>query len=535
MQSHGFASSWVGTPFYMSPEIYAGESYTLRADIWSLGCVMYELCTLMPPFTAKTHIGLGQKIVAGRFHPLPTVYSLELRRAIESCLRVNPNERPETASLLNLPAIRLMRKEKEVVELGKLLKVKEAAAEKRMKEAREKELHLTAEKERMRIEIEAGLKQEWEVKARVEIDRQVQIEKEQLSKRFDVEVSAKVEEEVRQLAELWKAERLAWGIPPPDDVPLSSISGHAEKDFPSRTHMTELSQVSPDSPRASLQRKVTRTPFGRSQILFPGSPMDIQMMDPSPMSIASLSLSPRRNGPMIGGKPNIFAAAAIHNTVPGLAVRPSDGKGDDNGGMSRLRFPTHQQPSVNPFQTKRPPLISQKTAPVSKLKARHSFLSTTTREQSPQEMVSAPPSPADPLSSLSTSGAVSFRRTSPPHTSLPGQPIAPVASDTGSPFQKSKRPTRSTKSTGSRRSGGGEMFKTVTKSNMMKGRTLIELAQARGGEQMAGPSEVVKPQANLVDDRRRSRPKAVEVVWDPHTEEMPSPFLNRGTRLRRQR
>ncbi len=43
MQSNDFAHTYVGTPYYMSPEIAGGESYTLYSDIWSLGCIMYEL------------------------------------------------------------------------------------------------------------------------------------------------------------------------------------------------------------------------------------------------------------------------------------------------------------------------------------------------------------------------------------------------------------------------------------------------------------------------------------------------------------
>jgi NIMA (never in mitosis gene a)-related kinase len=113
MQSHDFASTYVGTPFYMSPEICAAEKYTLKSDIWSLGCIIYELCTREPPFNAKTHFQLVQKIKEGKIPPLPAIYSAELFAIIKDCLRVNPDRRPDTAMLLNLPVVRLMRKEKE--------------------------------------------------------------------------------------------------------------------------------------------------------------------------------------------------------------------------------------------------------------------------------------------------------------------------------------------------------------------------------------------------------------------------------------
>ena len=39
------AMTVVGTPYYMSPEVYQGKPYTLKSDVWSLGCLLYELCT----------------------------------------------------------------------------------------------------------------------------------------------------------------------------------------------------------------------------------------------------------------------------------------------------------------------------------------------------------------------------------------------------------------------------------------------------------------------------------------------------------
>lgn len=193
MQSHDFASTYVGTPFYMSPEICAAERYTLHSDIWSLGCIMYELCAREPPFNAKTHFNLVQKIKDGRVNPLPSIYSLELQNVIKSCLKTNPLLRPDTAQLLNLPMIRLTRKEIEVVELGRVLKSSEELTKIKLKEAEAKISSLESEKAR----IEAIVRREWEVKARLEIDRQIQIETEKLCKKFDIEVQTRVEKELQ--------------------------------------------------------------------------------------------------------------------------------------------------------------------------------------------------------------------------------------------------------------------------------------------------------------------------------------------------
>lgn len=44
------AYSKVGTPLYMSPELLHGEGYDMKSDVWSLGCVIYELCEFKSPF-----------------------------------------------------------------------------------------------------------------------------------------------------------------------------------------------------------------------------------------------------------------------------------------------------------------------------------------------------------------------------------------------------------------------------------------------------------------------------------------------------
>ncbi|KAK7907690.1 hypothetical protein WMY93_016302 [Mugilogobius chulae] len=67
-----FAKTFVGTPYYMSPEQMNRMSYNEKSDIWSLGCLLYELCALSPPFTAFNQRDLAEKIREGRFRRIPT-------------------------------------------------------------------------------------------------------------------------------------------------------------------------------------------------------------------------------------------------------------------------------------------------------------------------------------------------------------------------------------------------------------------------------------------------------------------------------
>ena len=58
-----FASTVVGSPFYLSPELVKGEPYNTATDIWALGCVLYELCNLRKPFEATNQAALIMNIL----------------------------------------------------------------------------------------------------------------------------------------------------------------------------------------------------------------------------------------------------------------------------------------------------------------------------------------------------------------------------------------------------------------------------------------------------------------------------------------
>ncbi|KAI3403507.2 KIN3 [Candida oxycetoniae] len=116
-----FAKTYVGTPYYMSPEVLMDEPYSPVCDIWSLGCVLYELCNLQPPFQAKTHLQLQSKIKRGIIPNLSESYSFQLRSIIKECITVDPNLRPSCYDLINSLSIKFLRKEMELAEYNRTL------------------------------------------------------------------------------------------------------------------------------------------------------------------------------------------------------------------------------------------------------------------------------------------------------------------------------------------------------------------------------------------------------------------------------
>ena len=89
----------------MSPEVLQGSGYDFKSDVWSLGCIGYELCALKSPFKEENKkmslYDLFTKINSGIYAPLSASrYSPELRYLIDSMLRVDPNERAEIADVV---------------------------------------------------------------------------------------------------------------------------------------------------------------------------------------------------------------------------------------------------------------------------------------------------------------------------------------------------------------------------------------------------------------------------------------------------
>ncbi|KHJ31819.1 putative protein kinase [Erysiphe necator] len=543
MKSHDFASTYVGTPFYMSPEICAAERYTLKSDIWALGCIIYELCSREPPFNAKTHFQLIQKIKEGKVSPLPNIYSNDLKRVINSCLIVNPDRRPDTAALLKIPAVKLMRKEWEVLKISRTIKIQEELVSKRIQEADDRIRKLEDEKIQMRQEIESSLRREWEVKAQLEINRLVQNEIERLQKKFDQEVKLKVDIEVEKLGS-FQSQICSHGKTPlcnfsessdssGSNISHSSISTNEDYELTGSTELTEMTTHSPEPMKSP--KKITRTPFSRAKTMFVETPMDVEMGEPSPMSIASLSLSPRRTRnrktKFSRSGLNIFAIAASAETRWQPKIACSDSSDDDEDDVPPVPSPTRARPiqRISRLESEQSKILSK----ISHNQRKSSGISVPVKTANVPSLANAAPG-----LHLKTSNNTLRER-----SNSPSRRLSKIPSSTNLHNHENTSISPLRKNSLKRAGQNDDLNKFVTKSLAIKasnsnipprGRTLVELAQARAGGRVIN-----------IDANRSPEPKAIRTVlvatadkvagdwtepttWDPEHDEMPSPFLVRS-------
>lgn len=103
------ANTVCGTPYYLAPELINGDSYSKPADMWALGCVLYEVVTLTRPFAGKSIGELVLNITAGRYDSVDgtdlglsecTRAQPQIARLVKSLLRLDPSARATAASFL---------------------------------------------------------------------------------------------------------------------------------------------------------------------------------------------------------------------------------------------------------------------------------------------------------------------------------------------------------------------------------------------------------------------------------------------------
>lgn len=616
----------------MSPEICAAERYSHHSDVWSLGCIIYELATRCVPFDARSHVELVMKIKAGKIKPLPDCYSLGLWETITSCLKVNPLSRPDMAQLINVPQIKAARlKLEQGLTLERVQQERDAAITK-LNTAIQQIKDLQQECEQLR---EAGKKveMEWHAKATLAIDQRVAeaeerqvVETQQqkvqfeamLRRQFDAAVEQQVEEKLKlHQASLPQSHGLVGvegataahvrsSTPPPGESQARSFATTATTgmasdgssiapDHDDDTLETEVSSLSimeredaeDASPLAQRNKPPPPPKSGRSRQLFGraktlanctfnagsiDSPVDVHMSDPSPMrnyvappmSIKGLSLSPRRNGGQdrlsgAGLRKNIFSLAGEQKLRPTVAGDASTSFADDDlldDGYDAMEPDSPSRPSSgasnpttraggDPFKAlaaapsaaqappkrmARPSLTRQQTMPVnlpvhtrqrSNVNIFHTGSASRTSPEKEKE--NRPPS----STGVTRSNVPILAATSPkraPATARDGRVLTPSRkAPAPPPGQAGGLPKSATAGNLLAKMAHVNNFQSPGKSGV-KGRTLVELSQARSGP----PHD----EGALITEGKGLLPSPAK--WDPmDCEEMPSPFLARKGRALR--
>lgn len=95
----------IGTPYYLSPEVWTNAEYDSKTDVWSLGCILYEMISLKKPFQGENPQQLFVNVVNGKYQKLPKAYSGNIRDLVANMLSPLPERRPTTQQILQLPFI----------------------------------------------------------------------------------------------------------------------------------------------------------------------------------------------------------------------------------------------------------------------------------------------------------------------------------------------------------------------------------------------------------------------------------------------
>jgi len=101
------AKTRIGTPYFLAPEVVSGQSYSLKADVWSLGCVLFQMLTGEHAFGAAKNLNnLVMAILRGSPASISPSYSPRMTLLLSALLQKDPSRRPSAAQLLMVPFLR---------------------------------------------------------------------------------------------------------------------------------------------------------------------------------------------------------------------------------------------------------------------------------------------------------------------------------------------------------------------------------------------------------------------------------------------
>lgn len=99
------ATTCVGTPLFLSPEQLQGQPYSVTADIWALGVLLFRMCFGAYPYNAPNLPTLAMRVCCGGPPPIPESAEVELAALIRSLLTVDPLHRPTIEAVITTPLV----------------------------------------------------------------------------------------------------------------------------------------------------------------------------------------------------------------------------------------------------------------------------------------------------------------------------------------------------------------------------------------------------------------------------------------------
>ena len=143
----------------MSPELATGQPYDIKSDVWALGCIVYELCALCPPFDASNQTELTRKIKQGAVPALPRPYSRDLQEAVNAMLQLDHRRRPTTRQLLQIRQIKMACRTHDIAVLHKHVRVEKERLHAQTLALEKREALLQAREQKLAVQTQEL--QEW--------------------------------------------------------------------------------------------------------------------------------------------------------------------------------------------------------------------------------------------------------------------------------------------------------------------------------------------------------------------------------------
>lgn len=330
-----FAETYAGTPYYMSPEISSGRPYTVKSDIWSMGCIIYELCTQELTFTSNNLPGLINLIGKGKYKPIPTKYSKRLRDLVARCLTVDPDGRPDSAQLLEDETIKVFRRELQILEVNKILKLREEDCLRREAclEANAKilEQRFIEGRQRLEREIDGKIRSDWEVRAESVIKGKVEEAKflmrgeleAEYREKFNQTVELEVQARIARMDLVPRPYTLAGGEPFTESTFNQMIEAEVQKQIAQMDLVPRTTSLSNSNSRGDSGYAGSTSPTRASfPNLPPDSPADIMMESPSSHAVATPGQKPSTAHILCGPPPKMpfghasYTFADFTNTQP---------------------------------------------------------------------------------------------------------------------------------------------------------------------------------------------------------------------------